>query len=83
MASFFTRLILGSLNYHYFFHHIALTNLINYIHAFIDFSKHGMVAVEVFGVFTVVADKKLRATCVSTRMSHGKHSAIVVLIAAR
>ena len=43
---------------------------INYFQPFIHFPKASVMAVQVLCVFTVVANKKLRTTCISAGMRH-------------
>ena len=70
------------MDYH-FLHHITLGDGIYYFQPFINFSKHRVIAIEMAGGLTGVANEKLGATCIATGMSHGQNPPIVVLIASR
>lgn len=57
--------------FHYnFFYFVSSLDLVDDVYSFYDFPEAGMVSVEVLGVFPIMADKELRATCVSSCMRH-------------
>lgn len=64
----------------YFLHYISLPDLIDHIQPFVNFAKDSVLAVEVFGVFPVVANKELGSARISPSVRHREHSAVVVLM---
>lgn len=65
---------------HYFFHDITLSYFIDDIKTFIDLAEYRVIAVEVFCVFTVIANKKLRSSRVAACVRHGQHALVVNLV---
>jgi hypothetical protein len=59
---------------------VTLTDLVQDLQTIGDFSKTGVVSVQVLGIGPVMANEKLRASCVSTRVSHGQNTPVVVLV---
>ena len=62
-----------------FFHHIILSDFFNYIKSFVHFAEHGVIAVEVLGVITIVTDEKLEVG--PTGQIHGNVTAGSLAIA--
>lgn len=75
-------MLLRLLPNHHLIHQIPLPNLVNYLQAFIHFSKNRMIPVEVRGIVARMADEKLGAAGVAACMGHGEDAAIVVLVLA-
>ena len=70
-----------ALFFHYhFFHDIALADLIDYLKAFHDFTKYGVVAVQVTGRTAAVAYKELGPSRIPTCVGHGKNATVVILV---
>ena len=61
------------------FDFVALSDGVDYFKAFCYFAKTGMVSVEVLGVGSAVADKKLGTSRISSSMRHRKHSSVMIL----
>ena len=53
-----------------FIYNITLPDLVDYFQSFINFSKTGVMTVEMLCATTVMANKKLRTTSVSSGMGH-------------
>lgn len=84
MASFFVanyiKLIFLIFDYDDLFNFVTLSDLIDNIKTFHNLAKTGMVSVQVPCVFSVVADEKLGTSRISTSMSHGQYSSVMILV---
>ena len=65
----------------YLSHFIAGPDGIDHLQPIYHLAEAGMVAVEVSGIGPGVADKELGTTGIAACMCHGKHTAVVVLVA--
>lgn len=61
---------------------VAGPDQVNHFKTFVHFSETGVIAVEVAGVLTAMADKELRSAGVSSGMGHGEYATVVVLVIA-
>jgi hypothetical protein len=65
---------------HDFFNFITCTYCIDYFQTFHDFAKTRMVSIQVGGIGSAVTNEKLRTPGIPSRMGHGKHATVMVLI---
>lgn len=67
---------------HHPFHYISLADGIDHFQTFVDFTKHGMLAVKVCSVIAAMTYEELRSASIPPRMGHGKHTPVVILVIA-
>ena len=61
---------------------VSLSDLVDHFQSLVNFAEAGVLAVQVSGIATAVADKKLGSPGVAACMGHGKDAPVVVLVSA-
>ena len=64
------------------FHNVAGPDLVNHFEAFINLTEAGMVAVQMGGILTGMADEKLGSARITAGVCHRKYAAVVELVVA-